>query len=423
MCRSRARRAAARLRAPGLAALAALAAGCSTGPEVKPILVDVFLSTAPNRMEKTALEPLQVALNDINAAGGVAGQQLQIWLHDEPPAKALLDAVALRDKGVRVFFAGPSDIAIPLVRELAAPSKIFLFATSSASPDLFGDLVPAASGNFAATSYTSAGGAKKLAQMVYDAGVRRAGLVCAEDGIGPAYAQVFTEAFRSAGGELTGDPPAPQYIPAGPVQTSYRAELTWAAEGASRVGGAPAVVAVTSAEVFRVLLRDSTESSFPVKWFGAHTVRERGVLDEHPEAAEGMQGVVPAHARGPAWDAYLKSFTKSFPNADPLATWSPNAYDAMVVYALALARGGGGTPSAEMVKANLRKIANAGIGKKVIGPADLATALSTLSAGGDVDYQGPSGSVDFSPQGEAMGNWSGFRVTGGQFLYEGDSNY
>lgn len=412
-------RCAVRLFAWGLSALA----GCSSRPEVKPIIVDVFLSTAANRMEKTASEPLQVAVNDINAAGGVGGQELQIWLHDEPPAKALLDAVALRDTGVRVFFAGPSDIAMPLIRELAAPAKAFLFASSSASPNLFRDLAPTASGNFAATSYTSSGGAKKLAQTVYDAGVRRAGILCAEDGIGPEYAPVFVEAFRALGGELTGDPPAAQFLPKGEVQKSYRAQLLQAAEGASRIDGMPAVVAVTSADAFRVLLRDSAEAMLPVKWFGAHTVREKGVLDEHPEAAEGMQGVVPSHARGAAWDGYLASFRRSFPDADPLATWSPNAYDAMVVYALTLARSGGSAASPESVKANLRKVANAGIGKKIIGPADLASALSTLSAGGDVDYQGPSGSVDFNAHGEAMGNWSGFRVVGGQFLYEGDSNY
>lgn len=406
-----------RLFALGLAALA----GCSSSPEVKPILVDVFLSTAANQMEKTPSEPLQVAVNDINAAGGVGGQELQIRLHDESAAKALADAAALRDRGVGVLFAGPSDIAAPLVRELAAPSKIFLFGITSADPSLFTDLVPSAGGNFAATSYTSAGGAKKLAQMVYDAGVRRVGLLCAEDGIGPGYAQAFTQAFQSAGGALTGDPPAPQIIPAGDVQASYKSQLAQAADGASRVGGLPAVVAVTSAEAFKVLLSDSAQ--LPVHWFGAHTVRERGVLDEHPETAEGMQGVVPAHARGAAFSAYLASFAKSFPDKDPIATWSPNAYDAMVVYALALARAGGGTPTANGVKANLRKVANAGIGKKVIGPADLATALPALFAGGDVDYQGPSGAVDFSPQGQAIGNWSGFRVAGGQFIYEGDSNY
>jgi ABC-type branched-subunit amino acid transport system substrate-binding protein len=402
--------------------LAGLAA-CPNTDVVKPITVDVFVSSGENRMEKGAKEPYQVAVNDINAAGGINGQELQIWLHDEAPDKADVDAVGLKDTGVRVLFAGPSDIAIPLVRDVATPSQVFVFATASSSMLLTTEYAGQAAGYYARTSFSAASAAKKLARMAYDDGARRIGLLYAEDGIGPEYSSAFAQAFRDEGGELTGDPPAAQFLGAGALQPSYKKELTVAAEGASLVNGKPAIAALVSADAFKVLLRDAAASGLSFQWYGGHTVREKGVLDESPTAAEGMKGVAPAHGKGASYAFYESSFKTAFPDLDPSSNWFPNSYDAMMVYALDLARSGGGVPNADKLKTNLRKIANAGIGKKTVGPGDLLSAFETIGAGGDCDYQGASGSLDFGGNGEVFGNWIEFRVQDGSFILETDPNF
>ncbi len=404
-------------------ALAALLAGCSENQVVRPITVDVFVSTGENRLEKGAAEPLQVAVNDINAAGGVNGQEVQIWLHDVAPGKAVAEAVALKDTGVRVIFSGPSDLTIPILDNVTLPSKVFLFATGSSSARLGDELARAAGGYFVRTSLSCAGAAKKLARMAYDQGARKVGLLYAEDGIGPEYAEQFASAFRDEGGELTGDPPAPQALPTGALQSSYKTELLAAMNEASLIDGKAAVVVIASPEAFKVLLRDAAGLDRKVKWFAAHTVREKGVLDEHPEAAEGMMGVIPSHGNAEKFAAYAQSFARYFPNSDPDTNWYPHAYDAMVVYALSLARSGGGIPSADKVKTNLRKISNAGIGKKVMGPGQLPDAFKLILGGGDVDYQGASGSVDFGGTGDVIGGWIEFRVQGGKIINEDDPNF
>jgi branched-chain amino acid transport system substrate-binding protein len=411
------------LRAGLLCSALALSAGCNEVEAVRPVTVDVFLSTGPNRLEKGSAEPLQVAVNDVNAAGGINGQELQLWLHDVAPGRAVAEAVALKDTGVRVIFSGPSDLTIPLINNVTIPSKVFTFAFASSSVQLGEELSRATGGYFARTTYSCSGAAKKLARMVYDSGARRVGLIQAEDGIGPEYAAEFMQAFRDEGGEITGDPPAAQYIPSGAVQTTYKTELTEAVRDASLIDGRAAVVALVSADAFKVLLRDAQESNLKLAWFGAHTLREKGVLDESPTAAEGMRGIAPAHGRPDKLAVYSESFRKYFPDSDPESTWYPHAYDALVVYALSLARSGGGVPSAEKVKANLRKISNAGIGKKVLGPGQLQEAFETILAGGDVDYQGASGSMDFGGAGDVISNWIEYRVQDGRFIFEDDPDF
>jgi len=409
-----------------LALLLALA-GCSPGEVVKPITVDVFMCrTGPgcdsSRLETGASEPLQVAVNDVNAAGGINGQELQLWIHDAAPGKALTDALSLKDAGVRVLLSGPSDLTVPLVRNLTVPSKVFVFATETTSPDLETSLAQQAAGYLARTSFSLSGAAMRLARLAHDAGVSRIGVVYSEDSVGPDYSRAFIQAFRDLGGEITGIRPAAHSIPAGEIR-SYRSELSQAMAGATLVNGKAAVLAIASPAAFRQMLQDAKEGGLAIQWFGAHTVRARGVLDGLEAQAEGMVGVSPARGNPANYGAYETSFKKSFPSLDPGANWYPHAYDALVVYAFTLARSGGGAPNANKVKSDLRKVANAGIGKKVVGPADLVEALNIILAGGDVDYQGASGAVDFGSQGDVIGRWSLFRVESGKFILDTDPNY
>ncbi len=265
------------------------------------------------------------------------------------------------------------------------------------------------------TSLGLSTGAKKLARMAWDDGVRRIGAIHGHDDLGHEFDEAFTAAFRAAGGDLTGDPPASQHVDPGPVLATYRKEILDAMEGATLVDGKAAVAVQTSPEAFQVILRDIAGSKIPVRLYAAHTVRAQGVLAENAAAAEGMRGVFPARGKEANYRAYEASFKKTYPEADPNSAWFPHAYDALVVYALAVARSPD-DPTGDQIKASLRRVANAGLGKQVVGPDNLLQALQAVQGGADVDYQGASGAVDFGSTGGVLGGWVEYQVQGGQFV-------
>jgi neutral amino acid transport system substrate-binding protein len=50
------------------------------------------------------------------------------------------------------------------------------------------------------------------------------------------------------------------------------------------------------------------------------------------------------------------------------------------------------------------------------GPLDLGDALSAVAAGGDINYQGASGDVDFDDYGDVVGDFLVWQVQGSSFV-------
>ena len=84
---------------------------------------------------------------------------------------------------------------------------------------------------------------------------------------------------------------------------------------------------------------------------------------------------------------------------DPAGAFVAQSYDATYVAALAIQKAGQAEKAA--IKAALRDVSAAP--GEVIGPGEWAKAKSVLSGGGDVNYEGASGPIDFNAAGDARG--------------------
>jgi branched-chain amino acid transport system substrate-binding protein len=100
-------------------------------------------------------------------------------------------------------------------------------------------------------------------------------------------------------------------------------------------------------------------------------------------------------ADGPGIDSYTQAHQAKWGEQVVL---EPGIYDD--VYLVALAMQAGGKSDADTIKANIRVI-NDPAGTKV-GPGEFAKALSILKSGGKINYEGASGSCDFDSAGAAQ---------------------
>src|SRR5262249_41811228 len=121
------------------------------------------------------------------------------------------------------------------------------------------------------------------------------------------------------------------------------------------------------------------------------------------------EGTGPGTPATPAYTTYASSFmTKYGRRADP-GTFSPNVYD--IIYLVALAMQKGNMASAAAIKGNVRAMANPP--GPVVGPGQWALALTMLQDGGDVNYEGASGSVDLDAAGEPVAPYDVWKVVSG----------
>lgn len=119
---------------------------------------------------------------------------------------------------------------------------------------------------------------------------------------------------------------------------------------------------------------------------------------------EGMHGTGPGAAENPSYKSYLKEFNKVY-GANPATAYSENAYDGVVVIALAIQAAGKDalkTDPGKAIRDKLRVVANPP-GEKIIASVDgFRKAFRLLAEGKDIDYEGAAGSIDFDEHGDTM---------------------
>ena len=95
--------------------------------------------------------------------------------------------------------------------------------------------------------------------------------------------------------------------------------------------------------------------------------------------------------------------------------YTSNQFDAAVLVLLAMEAAGTSTNGAAIQKAMFNVSRGKMCGANPYGPADLADAISTLRTGGDINYQGASGNVDFDDYGDVIGDFLIWQVQGSAF--------
>ncbi|HUZ69289.1 MAG TPA: ABC transporter substrate-binding protein [Candidatus Saccharimonadales bacterium] len=336
-------------------------------------------------------EGVQVALREINASGGVLGQQVQVFNGDElsDPIDAVAAVQQLINLDHVVGIIGPQTPEIGAVQPIIDRYHIpDMFQGGSTSFDQLTD--PWIWRGSASDSQE----AVAMALYAIDKGYKNAAILFTTEASAQTLQPVLAKTFEKLGGHIVAT------VDMALGQSSYRSEV------ARVINAHPDVIfthedPATAGTLFSNFREANnfaipfvgTDSTTGSDWFKAV-----GIPVDNAHLVSLVGGSEP----GGGADVYNTWYAKTY-NHQPLSN-ANYAYDSVMVLCLAIEKAGSTDPQA-MVNA-IPQVSNPP-GVKV---SDWATALADLKAGKKINYEGASGPMDFNQYHNVFGPFDAVQV-------------
>ena len=367
------------------AALVSIAASPVYAGDVKIGVLNALTGPIPD-LSAVILEAELAAAAHINANGGMWGGDTLVLASGDSgcDAKAGVDAAT---KIVNVeqasIIVGPlcSGATIGATQAVTIPAGVVNISPSATSPAITGlddnDLVFRVCPSDAYQGVT-------IAKLARSMGYSKLAATYANDDYNAGLHDVFVKAFKELGGTITGD----QMHEAN--KASCRAELATLSSGGPE---ALAIFAYYNGSGI-TMLRQSLENGFFSKFIGGDGMIAQEVIDEI--GADNLGDAVFTKGTADESSSHFKTFAGLFDR--PSDPYTAQAWDAVMIAALALESAGGATRD---LIGHVRSVANApGV---EVGPGDWAKAKALLAAGKEINYQGIAGANEFDANGDVAG--------------------
>ena len=342
-----------------------------------------------------SLDGAEAAIGVINASGGVLGRDVELVVQDtqSTPKGAVTGYKRIREE-IDALGGVESDGAVALLDTVAEDQM------PTMCPACGTTVLDTEGGNFLwriSVSDTTDG--IIAAQLARDLGFTRVAMLMQQTWLSESRAVVFRDLWENrTGGEITAD------VRFRPDRDSYRAQVEQAFAGdpeAVYIGaGDPLVVYMTSGSWPGILiLREYIARGHPA------TILVTSDLMV-PEIAEAAADLPPGRilaARvtddfdSPAYEAFAAAHREYAGKPPPTGLFETNQFDQYIVVALAMTAAG--TTEGAAVAARVRDVTNAP-GTKVYTYAD---GVAALERGEQIDYDGPSGSLELNERGNLIG--------------------
>ncbi len=353
--------------------------------EPGPLKVGLILAFGDDPSETTLgrQRAFELAIKHLNEGGGVFGRPVEVAVGDAyaPSGPAAEARRLIEEEGVHAI-VGPSGSAHALaVIEVTRPASIPAVSPSASSPRLS----TANDGAFFfRTVLSDIAQGPVLAQLALDRGYERVGLIYRDDAWGQGLAAAFQEAWT---GELTA-------VAVAPDRGSYLSELERSASGTP-----DALVLITFGPEGVIIVGEAIEGGLYDQFVFADALRRPELIDAIGGAhLGGMYGVAGAHEHGTAAAMAWEAAALAEYGEVPELTYIRETYDATI--AIALAAQAAGSVDGAAIRDKLRAV-GAGPGEIVIaGPEGVAEALRILQEGGEVNYEGAAGTLDWDENGD-----------------------
>ncbi|WP_107671381.1 ABC transporter substrate-binding protein [Cyanothece sp. BG0011] len=350
-------------------------------------------------------EAVQLAIDEINACGGVNGQPVTLVTEDsqtDPTAGgAAMTKLAEVDRVAGVVGAFASSVSGAAVGT-AAQNKVMLISPGSTSP-VFTDQAKNGefNGYWARTAPPDTYQAQALAALAQKQGFENVSTVVINNDYGVGFEQQFVGAFEKAGGKLTNKEQPVRYDPKAATLDSEAA--------AAFANNPDAVAAVLYAETGSILLqaaykRGLSEGVTVLLTDGVYSedfVEQVGKTPDGKYILEGALGTVPG-ADGQALDAFTTKWNEK--TGKDVTAFVPHSWDATILLMLAAEAAKANT--GEAIQSKIREVANAP-GTEVSDPCE---AIALVRDGEDINYQGASGNVDIDENGDVVGSYDVWTV-------------
>ncbi|RIA55262.1 ABC transporter substrate-binding protein [Dichotomicrobium thermohalophilum] len=342
---------------------------------------------------------VQFAVKQINAAGGVNGEEVEIVIADtQTKPQAGVDAAQklINVDGVHAIVGAlSSGVTIPVAKTVTSREGVPQISNASTSPTI----TKLQDNDFLFRSVPSdAYQGVELAKLVQEKGFSNVSILYVNNDYGQGLADAFAEAFE---GEVSASIAFEQ------GQASYRGELQQAAGG-----GAEALVLIGYPESGSVILRQSLEGGYLDKFIFTDGMKAPEIIERvGAQFLNGAFGTVPQAKDTEGLRVFREAYTAEYGDLPPKPYYD-TAYDAAMVIALAAQKAGSSDP--EAIRDNLRDVANAP-GETIL-PGEWQKAVKLLADGQDINYEGASGSVDFDKNGDVPGTIGHWEIQDGKIV-------
>ena len=330
---------------------------------------------------------VELAIEHINAAGGVLGQPVELVTGDTQvdTVQGVEEARRLVEvEGVHAI-VGPlsSTVTIAVAESVTGPAGVPTISPSATSPSI---TVADDNGYLFRSTISDAAQGVALADLASDEGYDNVAVLFRNDAYGQGLADAFETAFDGTVTSASIEQGA----------TSYLSELRAAADG-----GATVLIAIAFPAEALIFIRESLEHSIFSEFLFVDGTKSQDLIDGIGEDfLNGSKGTAPgggpANAATRAWDAaYIDAYGEL-----PALPFVREAYDAVI--AIALAAELAGSTDGAAIRDALPRVAAPGGDDVIPGPEGIATAMAAVGDGDDVNYEGAATTLDWNAAGDVL---------------------
>ncbi|MCO5100338.1 MAG: ABC transporter substrate-binding protein [Burkholderiaceae bacterium] len=334
----------------------------------------------------------QLAVADLNAAGGANGCQLELSLLDDQTGPSVGVDAARKLVDVQhvqaIVGALSSGVSASILTSVTAGSNVVQISPASTSP-MFTELAEQGktNGYWFRTCPSDALQGVAMAKLAHDAGIKKVAVLYLNNAYGQGLSREFIAAFEKGGGKIT------QNVVYNPSQPSYRSEANKALNpkpDALFLVGYPGDGTTIAREWIgaggpqKFLLPDGLQSQDFANDVGAQYLKE-------------VHGTAAGSVDTPSLETFKKEYQAKY-GALPSQPYITNAYDATVLIGLAMAHAK--KNDAKSIRDNIRKVTDPKGEKIYAGVDSLKKGLQMASQGKAVQYVGASGPLQFDKHGD-----------------------
>jgi ABC-type branched-subunit amino acid transport system substrate-binding protein len=348
----------------------------------------------------------QLAVKQINAAGGVLGKPVQLIKADAATNPQVATEAATRlvnvDGVQAIIGCLSSGVTIAVAEGVAVPNKIVMISPASTSPGL----TAVKDNDFLfRTVLSDAAQGVVLADWAWEQGYKKVATTYTNNAYGKGLSDQFVESFEAKGGTVTAAVSHEQ------EQTTYLSELQKAVAGNPEV-----LVAISYPVEGQIYLKEAIENNLIKKFLFVDGTKSQDIIDTIGAAAlEGTTGTSPsAPEKAELTTNFDADYQAEYGKPVPALPYIRESYDAVIAIALAAEAAKSTDPS--KIRDQLREVAGPPGQKIGAGAAGVTQALAAVKAGTDIDFEGAANSDNFDKNGDVLtGAIEIFRITGGKF--------
>ncbi|MBV1693236.1 MAG: ABC transporter substrate-binding protein [Hyphomicrobiales bacterium] len=391
--------------AAAVALLALTAPSIATAQQACPVKIGGILPLTGSMgpITKKISESAQLAIDHINAGGGIKGCPVQFILRDDQGQPTVgVDAAKylVEVEGVQsITGTVSSGVTGPIISSITAPSKVVQISCCSTASPFTTD--GRSQGYFFRTIPTSKTQAFATASEMARRGLKKTAIIYVNTDFGLDMTRFVEGALPKLGGEIV------VKVPYNDNQPSYRAEVTQALaakpESLLLIGFPKDAVTIVREWLSlggsqKIALNNSMRVKDFVDGVGARFLNEAFGMDN-------------AQVAGAPVDAFNKAFEEKY-KYDSKGPGVHTQYDA--VMAIALAMNIAAELKGPVIKDAVRKIHDPAGELVGTGPEGYKKALELIKAGKPIKYHGATGPLEFDANGDVTGPALVWKIENGE---------